>query len=394
MTLPLGLGVVGAGRFASFVLDAVSDLHQVHLHGVTDRDHAAAVALAQRHRAAAYDDIGRLLADQGVDVVVVATPPVTHAPMAVAALEAGRHVFCEKPLATTAGDLARVVEASRRSPGVLVVDHVLRHNPLLAAIGRLQDRLLGPPQRFLFENDASDEDLPGDHWFWDERVSGGIWVEHGVHFLDAAAMLLDHPVTELQATSARRGDGTVDVVTASVLHGPATLATHTHSFTHAHRCERQLLRLDHGSAETRVEGWIPVLARTDLWTDDAGVAALEGATAPDLFALEHVRPAAAPATLDAVVDRDARPARARGRGRVLDLPHHATVEFSLGGHPAKSVVYAESVRAAMADLAHCARTGARPRSGLVEGATAVTTALAAAEATRTRSTVNLSGVTA
>ena len=137
-------------------------------------------------------------------------------------------------------------------------------------LARLQERLLGAPQRFLFENDASDEDLADDHWFWDERLSGGIFVEHGVHFFDAAAMLVGRPVTSVQASAARRtGTGLVDLVSATVHHGPDVLATHTHSFTHAHRCERQLMRLDYGAAEARVDGWIPIDAVIDLWTDDA-----------------------------------------------------------------------------------------------------------------------------
>ena len=115
-----------------------------------------------------------------------------------------------------------------------------------------------------------------DHWFWDESRSGGIFVEHGVHFFDAAAMLLDREATSVQAVAARRPDGPVDLVSATVSHGDAVLATHTHSFTHARRCERQLMRLDCGTAEVRVDGWIPVHAVIDAWTDDAGLATAQG----------------------------------------------------------------------------------------------------------------------
>ena len=96
-----------------------------------------------------------------------------------------------------------------------------------------------------------------------------------MHFFDAAAALMDRPATSVQAVAARRTDGPVDLVSATVTHGDA-LATHTHSFTHAHRCERQLMRLDCGAAEVRVEGWIPVHAVIDAWTDDAGLHVAEG----------------------------------------------------------------------------------------------------------------------
>jgi hypothetical protein len=151
------------------------------------------------------------------------------------------------------------------------------------------------------------------------------------------------------------------------------------------------MRLDHGAAETRVEGWIPVVARVDAWTDDAGARVCEELTT-DLFALDGFRLGAA-ARVDVAVRRHAAPPSARGRGRALDVPHRVTIDLTLGGHDAKAAVYAESVRAAMADLAHSVRTGTPPRSGLDEGAEAVTVALAATEATRTQTTVHLSGGT-
>ena len=92
-----------------------------------------------------------------------------------------------------------------------------------------------------------------------------------MHFFDAAAMLIDRPAHLGPGQCRPASAGPVDLVSATVTHGQDVLATHTHGFTHAHRCERQLMRLDHGTAEVRVEGWIPVHAVVDAWTDDAGV---------------------------------------------------------------------------------------------------------------------------
>ncbi|MEO5709018.1 MAG: Gfo/Idh/MocA family oxidoreductase [Nocardioidaceae bacterium] len=391
--LPLGLGVVGAGRFASFLAEAVADLPDVVVRVTTDHDREAAAFLAKQHDARVLDTVEDLVADEAVDVVVVATPPASHAAIATLALRAGRHVFCEKPLATSRDDLTALVAAAETGPGVLVVDHVLRFNPLLAAVARLQDDILGPPQRFLFENDASDEDLDDDHWFWDAGHSGGIFVEHGVHFFDAAAMLLGRPATAVQATASRRtGTGLTDLVSATVQHGDDVLATHTHSFTHAHRCERQLMRLDHGAAETRMNGWIPVDAVVDLWTDDAGVTlceALPGRTS-DLLDVPGFRLGGdSRVTVD--VRRDAGSPTARGRGHDLQVPHHVRIHLTLGGPAAKAAVYAESVRAAMADLVLAVRTGSTPRSGIVTGAAATTLALAATRASELQQTVHLPG---
>ncbi|WP_411089385.1 Gfo/Idh/MocA family protein [Streptomyces sp. 061-3] len=136
MTVPsLGLGLVGCGSFGAYVLDAVAGLPGLHLAAVADPEPSRAKPLGDRHGVAALDGLDALLGTEGVDVIALATPPATHAGMAVAALRAGKHVFCEKPLATTTEDAARVRDEADRSAGTLVVDHVLRYNRSSAASG-------------------------------------------------------------------------------------------------------------------------------------------------------------------------------------------------------------------------------------------------------------------
>ena len=232
----------------------------------------------------------------------------------------------------------------------------------------MQDELLGPVQRFAFENDASDEHLPPDHWFWDEATSGGIFIEHGVHFFDAAHLLLGTAPLSVSATAAHREDGTTDLVSATALHPGGALATHTHGFSHADRCERQAWRMDHGAAEVRVEGWIPLRARVEAWTDDAGAETAYGlpGRAAALFEVPGHRLGAG-AGITAVVHRDAGTPTARGRGRDLVLPHRVVLELVLGDDGAKARVYAESVarRGRRPGVRRCRRaTGALgPRAG-------------------------------
>jgi predicted dehydrogenase len=376
----LGAALVGAGRFATFIGDATRGLPGLRWRAVTDTERARARVLADRFGATVVEDFHPLLDDPQVDVLVVATPPAGHADIVRAALSAGKHVFCEKPLATTSREALELAELAERQQRVLVVDHVLRYNPLLRALLPLRDGLLGPLQRFCFENDASDERLGPRHWFWDESRSGGIFMEHGVHFFDAAAMLIGRPATAVTATSARRTtDGPVDLVSATVSHGPDVLATHTHGFSHADRCERQLMRLDHGNAEVRVEGWIPVQAVVDAWTNDAGVR------------LAEALPGEAPNGLTVMTEvaRDAGEPHARGRGRALAVPHHVRMQLTLGGHAAKAEVYAASVRAAVADLVRCASTGDSPLSNGRTAAAAVAVAEAATTSAATGRTLTL-----
>lgn len=396
--VPLKVGFAGAGAFATFVAAAVSDLPEVRVAAVTDPDHQRAEQLARQHGARTANDWRALLqpGPERVDAVVIATPPSTHATIACAALATGRHVFCEKPLATTVHEAAMVVDAAARSRATLVVDHVLRFNPILAAVIRLKP-LLGELQRLSYENDASDEHLDDGHWFWDEDVSGGILVEHGVHAFDAGHLLFGTLPLTVQALSvARPGLGrsesaalprgeltqVTDVVVATTVHPGGAMATYAHSFTHADRCERQLLRLDFGSAEARIEGWIPVRAVLDIWTDDARAAQwgqIEERAA-ELLAVPGFPPVPGSFTVEVLRDQGAPTARARGVD--LELPHRVRVQIDLGGEAAKAVVYARSVRAAMSDLVRCAATGERPVSGAAEGQAAVVVAAAGRRAAR------------
>ncbi|MFF2998665.1 Gfo/Idh/MocA family protein [Streptomyces sp. NPDC057950] len=384
MTAELGLGLVGCGAFGAYVLDAVAGLPGLRVTAVADADPARANALAQRHGATPCPDQDALLRRPDVDVVAVATPPATHAQLSIAALRAGRHVFCEKPLATTARDAERVGEEASRAAGTLVVDHVLRYNPLLRAVQQLvSEGLLDSPRRFLFENDAADEDLDADHWFWDPEHSGGIFVEHGVHFFDAARALLGSEPQEVRATAVRRPGGPVDMVVADAVHPGGVLATHLHSFTHAHRCERQLMRLDHGFAESRITGWIPTHAVITVWTDDAGVRSWEQLPlrSAELLHVPGFRPHADD-SVSVTVHRDAGGAApARGRGVTRAVPHRVDVVLDLGGEERKPYVYAESVRAAVADLVRCAETGGTPVADARAGVSAVAVAEAATRAT-------------
>jgi predicted dehydrogenase len=393
-TTQYGLALVGCGAFGTFVLDAVGDIPGLRVTACADADRQRARTLASRFGAAVHADVTEVAARADVDVVILATPPAAHAETAVTALRAGKHVFCEKPMALTAEDAARVEAESRSSRGVFVVDHVLRYNPVLRLLMRLgEEHLLDPLRRFAFENDAADEDLDADHWFWNPDRSGGIHIEHGVHFFDAANALMGAGPLQVQAMEVCREGGPVDMVVATATHPGGVVSTHMHSFTHAHRAERQLMRLDYGFTEARVTGWIPTLATITAWTDDAGAARWEAlpGQAAELLAVPGLRPHGQE-RITVTVARDAgsgRPARGRGVTRVV--PHRVDCVVDLGGEDRKQYVYAESVRAAMTDLLHCAEHGGTPQADATAGLTAVAVAEAATRSARTGRTVMLTG---
>ncbi|MET0741002.1 MAG: Gfo/Idh/MocA family oxidoreductase, partial [Candidatus Nanopelagicales bacterium] len=299
--------------------------------------------------------------------------------LAEQALHAGRHVLLEKPFATTQADalsLEQAATAAARDGTVLVVDHVLRYNPLLQLLDDLSNIAgFGPVQRVAIENDASDEDLRPDHWFWDRDVSGGIFVEHGVHFFAACDALVGEEPSTVQAIELRRDHaGLVDRALATLIYPSGTVATHLHAFTHARRCERQWWRIDLGTAQVVVEGWIPIRLTLEGWTDDLGVEALDAALDSPV-----------PSSME--VERDADGATARAGGVERLVPHRVRLTANLGGPAAKTSAYQASVRAALIDLQDCVRTGRTPTASAAEGLSTITTALAAREAAHTGRTI-------
>jgi predicted dehydrogenase len=335
---------------------------------VADPDRARAGALAAAHRVEACEP-ERLLADQRVSVVAIATPPADHARLALAALGSGRHVFCEKPLATRLEDATEVVAAAGAAGAPrLTVDYVLRHNPLYALLRRLQQAVLGPPRRFALENLASDEHLGRDHWFWDREVSGGIQVEHGVHFFDTAAWLLGSQPERVQALEAARPDGRVDTVLATASHPGGATASYAHSFARPDRAESQWTTLDWGEqASGRLYGWIPVELELDIRTDGAGLAAVQALATDQRAAL------AVPGYRPSGAERITLELASRGQPGRWDLHLRAT----LGGSAAKHRAYRESVRAGLADLVAAITTGGHPTVTPADAWTSLATALAA-----------------
>jgi predicted dehydrogenase len=133
MTTPLSprIAVVGCGYWGSNHARTFSELGA--LYAVSDRHQERAEALAEMHgvKAAAFEDV---LSDPAIDGVVLALPPQYHADLAISALEAGKHVLVEKPIALSVADARRVVEAAEKTDLVAMTGHVLRFHSAFEAL--------------------------------------------------------------------------------------------------------------------------------------------------------------------------------------------------------------------------------------------------------------------
>ena len=112
-----------------------------------------------------------------------------------------------------------------------------------------------------FENYASDENLPADHWFWDRGKSGGIFVEHGVHFFDLFAGWFGPGRVEAAQVGVRPGTAIEEHVQATVRYGDVALVNFYHGFHQAGRMDRQQIRLVFERGDVTLSDWVPTRAR-------------------------------------------------------------------------------------------------------------------------------------
>jgi len=152
-----------------------------------DRLDAAATAAA-RDQPATYSEYRRLLERQDVEAVFIATPCDLHAEMAIAALQAGKHVYLEKPAGVTPEQVRALLKAARGAKTVFQIGQQLRSEERLrATIARIREGVAGRILMVKAQRHAS-EDLdhhgPSADWFFDARRSGDVIVEMAVHNLD------------------------------------------------------------------------------------------------------------------------------------------------------------------------------------------------------------------
>jgi xylose dehydrogenase (NAD/NADP) len=141
-------GILGPGRIAPRIARALTDNRRGHLRAVASRDPERGRAFAARHGAAVvHATYEALLADPEVDVVYIALPNGLHAEWTVRALDAGKHVLCEKPFALTVEEVDRVIAAAARTGRIAAEAFMYLHHPqTLRALEIVRDGTLGDLQ--------------------------------------------------------------------------------------------------------------------------------------------------------------------------------------------------------------------------------------------------------
>jgi predicted dehydrogenase len=328
------IGAIGAGGFGLFALQQFLQVEGAELVAMAATHREAALAMARRFGVSETLEVESLLQLDQVDLVYIATPPFLHYSQVRAALQAGKHVICEKPLALTLAQADELLQLARSRDLLCIANLMQRYNPLFEAVRQLIDsKVIGECLHGWFDNAAGDEGLSAEHWFWDRAKSGGIFIEHGVHFFDLFEGWLGRGEVVASQRILRPGSGLEEQVQCVVRYGNGALINFYHGFTQAARLERQEFRLLFERGELTLEEWVPTRVRLRAAVDEA-----QSRRLMDIF------PDARLDVLEAYSG-----AKRSARGRHKDFDAYQKIDLHAGMEAEKMRRYCELLRALFAD---------------------------------------------
>ncbi len=184
---------IGIGNRGTSLLKQVLEQRNVKVAAICDTDAGkrdAAQSLAKRDNPKSYTEWRKVLELADVDAIFIATPCNLHAPMAAAALDAGKYVYCEKPLGIEPEQIAAVLKSARRSKTWLQIGQQLRYYPHIREAIKLlhQDQAIGRLLVIQAQRNSTPVE-PGKErerpaWYLDVKQSGNLIVENAIHNID------------------------------------------------------------------------------------------------------------------------------------------------------------------------------------------------------------------
>jgi len=193
----IGCGNIGAGGH----LPAYAHIPEAELVAVCDAVEELAHAAAERSGATVYTDYRRLLEQEDIEMVDICLPTYLHAQAVIAAMEAGKHVLCEKPMAHTLEAADAMIEAAQTNGVKLMIGQVRRFDHRYTSIKEQLDA--GKVGRPVFIRRAERQFLPfpPEAWQWDPRRGGGVILDIGVHVTDLFRWYLGQEAVEVYAVA-------------------------------------------------------------------------------------------------------------------------------------------------------------------------------------------------
>jgi len=196
----LGVGLAGYGAIARDHGRQLTEVEGLELRGVADPVPGRRAQAEGDFGVATHAGVEGLLADPAIDLLVVGTPPSTHAEVTIAALAAGKHVVCEKPFALRLADVDRMLAAAEAADRTLTCYQSRRWDPDFVALRRLvESGEIGTP--FHLESFIGGYGHPCSYWHSHEPISGGTIFDWGSHYFDWTLLLFQERVASVSAVA-------------------------------------------------------------------------------------------------------------------------------------------------------------------------------------------------
>lgn len=189
----IGFGIYGCGVIANTHAKVIGEIENATLCGCSDISFPYAEKFAKKHGTTAFSSLVEMLENDDIDVINVCTPSGTHADIAIKILEADKNVILEKPMAITAADCDRIIEATKKSKGKLMVISQMRTAPDIKHLKLLIDSgILG--RILLVElhmNYYRDQEYFKGSWRGSKKMDGGgALMNQGIHGIDLISYLV------------------------------------------------------------------------------------------------------------------------------------------------------------------------------------------------------------
>jgi len=243
--LAVGLGNMGMSHAMAY-----TRIEGYEVAAVCARNIAKITLPAELQSAQRFSDFYEALQKTKADVVSISTWSDSHAEYAVKAMEAGAHVFVEKPLADTVADAERVVAVAKRTGRKLVIGYILRHHPSWTRFIELA-KTLGTPLVFRMN---LNQQSSGKQWEDHKKLLQSLSpiVDCGVHYLDVMCQITRAKATRVSALGARLTDGMPNVAMPDGMYNYGMLQ----------------VAFDDGSVGWYEAGWGPMMSETAFFVKD------------------------------------------------------------------------------------------------------------------------------
>lgn len=181
------IGIVGFGGMGNWHRELIDTIEGIKVAGIYDIKEDR-VSYARENGVHSYDSLENLLEDQGIDLVLIATPNDLHKPIAIKAMRAGKHVVSEKPVTLCSKDLQEMIDVSLETGRFFTVHQNRRWDEDFLTIKKIyEEKLLGDVYRIESRVHGS-RGIPGD-WRQEKEQGGGMVLDWGVHLLDQILLL-------------------------------------------------------------------------------------------------------------------------------------------------------------------------------------------------------------